>query len=102
MEANRPYCYLYKDIPNIGDLYVSTIVQLPADTDLKEPKITSVGRITIVTYETYEDPPVSLPAGIRNPPNEKITWDGIRDRIVVVVIADGGTNNSTTLNTRDL
>jgi hypothetical protein len=90
---------LYKDIPNPGDLFVSTVVKLPATKDLDGPIQSVHGNITTVTYTIKHT--LSLPAGIRTPADEQIAWDG-RERIVRVVVDDGGNNEITTMNTEDL
>ncbi len=99
MESYKPYCYLYKDSPNEGDLFVSTVVQLPADKDLNTATQSVIARKTTVTYTLKTT--LGLKAGIRMPVDEQIAWDGT-ERIVEVVVSDGGTNHKTSMNTRDL
>ena len=94
MESYKPYCYLYKDIPNEGDLFVSTVVELPAGKNLDRPTKVYHGSTTTVTYSLKSS--VGLLAGIRTPIDEKITWDGT-ERIVKVVVNSGTAAKQTTL-----
>lgn len=100
MESNTPYCYLYKDVPTIGDLFVSTVVQLPANKGLSTPQIDIDGRKTTVTYSVTNS--LGLPAGIRTPDDEQISWNGTEDRTVVVVIKNGAKEKNETSHTADL
>jgi len=94
MDANRPYCYLYKNSPDAGDLYVSTVVELPANKDLNAATQSVQTGKTTVTYTLKTS--LGLPEGIRTPSDEKIVWDG-SERIVEVVVDSGpGTKNKKT------
>ncbi len=99
MDSNKPYCYLYKDSPDEGDLYVSTVVELPANKDLNAAtQIVQTGK-TIVTYTLKIS--LGLPAGIRTPADENIAWDGTERIVEVVVDSGSGTRNKKTeINTK--
>jgi hypothetical protein len=91
-----PYCFLYE---NSGNLFVSTVVQLPANKDLGTPALNVNGNTTTVTYAINNS--LGLPAGIRTPADEQIAWDGT-ERIVKVVVNDGQNNNSNSMNSEDI
>lgn len=99
MESNKPYCYLYKDLPTKGNLFVSTVVELPANKDLNAPSFAILGNKTTITYTLKTS--LGLPAGIRTPSDEQIAWDGT-ERIVEVVVTDGNNEESTAMNTDNL
>lgn len=99
MESNKPYCYLYKDSPRVGDLYVSTVVELAANKDLNTAVQSVDGNKTTVTYTLVST--LGLPAGIRTPDDEKIAWDG-SERIVEVVVDDGNNTHTSELHSNDL
>lgn len=98
MKTNTPYCYLYKNKPLPGDLYVSTVIEIDADFKLENVTRVENGATTTVTYQfIYLD---GASGGLMKPRDVKIDWDGTEERWVEVIVDTGTVKHKTFTNSQ--